>query len=67
VRFDFGRTTGYGRHTAFHVIQPANAVRSFQAALSGLPANTTFHYRAEVRTDFGVLFGPDRTFRTAHG
>jgi hypothetical protein len=64
VRFDFGRTTGYGRHTAFRVIHLANGLKTFQAALSGLPTRTKFHYRAEVRTDFGVLFGPDRTFTT---
>jgi len=32
--------------------------------LSGLPANTTLHYRLEVRTDFGSRFGADRTFTT---
>jgi hypothetical protein len=67
VRFDFGRTTGYGRHTAFHVIPPADVVKTFQAALTGLAPNTRFHYRVEVQTDFGVLFGPDRTFTTLHG
>jgi hypothetical protein len=66
VRFDFGRTTSYGRHSAFHRINVANAVRAFTASLTGLAANTTFHYRVEVRTDFGVLFGSDRTFKTLH-
>jgi hypothetical protein len=66
VRFDFGRTTSYGKHTAFQVIQPANALRTFRATVSGQPVNTRFHYRAEVRTDFGVLFGGDRVFTTLH-
>ena len=66
VRFDFGRTTAYGRHTAFHRIGVANTARAFSALLTGLSANTTFHFRAEVRTDFGVQFGPDRSFTTLH-
>jgi hypothetical protein len=69
VRFDFGRTTGYGRHTAFHRLRLGNSSQAFTARLSGLPAGTTFHLRTEVRTDFGSIFGADRTFttrRTSH-
>src|SRR5581483_8214880 len=64
VRFDFGKTTSYGKRTAFRRVKPANVATAIGAALSGLPPRTTLHYRIEVRTDCGSLVGADRTFTT---
>lgn len=64
VRFDFGRTTRYGNHTPFHHLNPTNATVQLSARLLGLPANTRLHFRIEVQTDFGAVFGADSTFKT---
>jgi hypothetical protein len=64
ARFDFGRTTSYGRHTAFHHVSPTNVSRAIRARLPRLRAGKRVHFRIEVRTDFGVLVGGDRTFKT---
>ena len=65
VSFQFGTTTAYGQTTAATAIAPTNAAVSFQGLLTGLPVNTTFHFRAVATTDFGVKLGPDQTVTTA--
>jgi hypothetical protein len=65
VRFDFGKTTSYGSVTPLRRLAPANTAVQGSAPLSGLPANTTLHYRLEVQTDFGSFFGADRKFTTS--
>ena len=65
VHFEFGTTTAYGNVTPNQRLDAAVAGRSFSAALSGLPAGTTIHYRVVVSTDFGTLTGDDATFTTA--
>jgi hypothetical protein len=42
-----------------------NAPAAFTAALAGLPAGTTVHYRAVASSDFGTFTGADRTLTTA--
>lgn len=65
VGFQYGTTTAYGSSTAVHRLAPANALVAYDGALAGLPASTTIHYRALARSDFGTLYGADRTLRTA--
>lgn len=65
VRFAYGTSTTYGSLTAPGRLAPANSPVPFTAALTGLPAGTTIHYRAQVRSDFGTLVGADRTLTTA--
>ena len=63
--FQFGTTTAYGGTTAAQKLAPGNADTPFNAAVTGLPAGTTIHYRAVVASDFGTFVGPDQTFQTA--
>jgi hypothetical protein len=64
VHFEFGETTAYGNRTADQQIAPGNDPAAFAADLSGLPAHTRIHYRSVAVTDFGVVDGPDQSFRT---
>ena len=63
---EFGTTTAYGSVDARTSASTrwSRAGRS-RAALDGLPAGTTIHYRVVVSTDFGTLTGDDATFTTA--
>jgi hypothetical protein len=64
VAFQFGTTTAYGQSTAAQTTGPDNAADAFSAALSGLPAGTTIHYRAVATSDFGTQVGADQTLKT---
>ncbi len=64
VRFDYGRTTHYGKRTHFVVLRPGNAARAIKATLTGLKSKARVHYRLEVRSDFSTRFGKDRSFTT---
>ena len=65
VSFQYGTTTAYGSQTAAIQEGPGLASRPASAAISGLAANTTYHYRI-VATDTNGLTSPgaDRSFRT---
>jgi len=65
VSFQFGATTAYGQSTAVQTIGLGNSPVAFNAQLTGLPANTTIHYRAVAQTDFGTFTGADQTVTTA--
>jgi hypothetical protein len=65
VHFDFGKSTSYGSSTAAQSLDPGENQTSFSGALTGLPANTTIHYRAVATSDFGTFVGADKTFKTA--
>ena len=62
---EFGTTTAYGSVTPNQRLDALAAGRTFSAALTGLPAGTTIHYRVVVSTDFGTITGADATFTTA--
>jgi hypothetical protein len=64
VHFDFGTTTAYGQSTPAQTVAVGNAPAAFSAALSGLPAGTTVHYRAVASSDFGTFAGADQTLTT---
>jgi hypothetical protein len=64
LSFEFGTTTAYRSTTTPHKTGPDNRSDAFTATLSGLPAETTIHYRAVALTDFGKFVGVDRTFAT---
>ncbi|HJS93602.1 MAG TPA: hypothetical protein VJ741_05020 [Solirubrobacteraceae bacterium] len=65
VHFDFGTTTAYGQSTAAQTVGVGNAPAAFSAALAGLPAGTTVHYRAVASSDFGTFAGADQTLTTS--
>jgi hypothetical protein len=67
VHFDFGPTPAYGSSTAVQRLGPANGTTAFSAAVNGLPAGGTVHYRAVAQSDFATIVGPDRTIGPAGG
>jgi hypothetical protein len=64
VSFQFGTTTAYGQSTTAQTTGPDNSADAFSAALTGLPAGTTIHYRAVATSDFGTQVGADQTLTT---
>ncbi|MBV9367948.1 MAG: hypothetical protein JO286_16560 [Solirubrobacterales bacterium] len=64
VSFQFGTTTAYGQSTPSQIIPVGNSPVAFSAALTGLPAGTTIHYRAVAQSDFGTFTGADQTLTT---
>jgi hypothetical protein len=63
VCLEYGTTTAYGSTTA---LQPKTAVGAFQAALVGLVAGTTYHFRAKAVGD-STVYGADGEFTTTSG
>lgn len=61
--FEYGTTTAYGSQTnstaSFSVSTPTSSI------ISGLRANTNYHYRTVASTGSGVFYGQDISFRTA--
>ena len=61
VWFDWGNTTSYGSATA---AQTLTATGAFTASITGLTANTTYHFRANVSSGGTTVNGADVTFET---
>ncbi|HEY1774868.1 MAG TPA: hypothetical protein VGG41_01800, partial [Solirubrobacteraceae bacterium] len=64
VSFQFGTTTAYGQSTPTQTTGPDNGADGLSAALSGLPAGTTIHYRVVTSSDFATAVGADQTLTT---
>jgi phosphodiesterase/alkaline phosphatase D-like protein len=65
VTFDYGLTTAYG--TTVAGVPPTvtgNSVTAVSAAIAGLTANTTYHYRIKGVSANGTSNGNDMTFTT---
>jgi len=62
--FEYGTTTGYGKHTAEASAGSGQSGRSVSAAIAGLAANTRYHYRVVATNAAGVSRGSDRSFTT---
>ncbi len=62
--FEYGTSTSYGTRTT---VENAGATRtlSVSAALSGLSAGSTYHFRVVATSSSGTTEGNDRTFITA--
>jgi plastocyanin len=63
VQFQYGTTTNYGSTTPMQT-QTGNTYRNISANISGLMANTTYHFRIVATNSTGTRFGGDRTFTT---
>jgi hypothetical protein len=63
VFFQYGTTTGYGLTTIIQN-QTGNTYRNIIANISGLMANTTYHFRIVATNSAGTRMGGDRTFTT---
>jgi phosphodiesterase/alkaline phosphatase D-like protein len=64
-RFEYGTTTAYGSQTAATNAISGTAPAAASAALSGLAADTLYHYRLTATSATDTSFGDDRTFTTA--
>jgi len=63
VYFQYGPTTSYGSTTPVQA-QGGNRFRDISANISGLSANTTYHFRIVATNSAGTRYGNDRTFTT---
>src|SRR6266404_7978271 len=63
VYFQYGTTISYG-HTTLSQIKTGNTYQSISANVSGLTANTTYHFRLVATNSAGTRYGVDRTFTT---
>ena len=64
-RFEYGTTAAYGSATTTQAIGAGNAAVPVSAAVTGLKAATTYHYRLVGTNADAAAGGVDRTFRTA--
>ena len=64
-RFEYGKTAAYGSSTAAIGAGAGALPVSVSAALTGLKAATTYHYRIAADNGDGTAVGADRTFTTA--
>lgn len=60
--FEWGLDTGYGNITPTEQKTTGDA---FSQLISGLQANTTYHFRAIATNLYGTSYGSDRSFTTA--
>jgi hypothetical protein len=60
----YGRTTSYGQRTAVRDAGSGTTPVSVAATLSGLPRQTTYHFRLVAVNANGTSRGVDRSFRT---
>jgi hypothetical protein len=62
--FEWGTTTGYGKRTSEAGAGSGQSARSVSEPISGLSANTRYHFRIVATNDAGVTRGRDRSFVT---
>jgi CSLREA domain-containing protein len=65
VQFQYGTSTNYGLNSPTTTVPAGASGTAVSASLTGLAANTTYHYRLVVANRDGVSLGADRTFSTA--
>jgi hypothetical protein len=63
--FQYGASTGYGSQTGVVPVGSGTASVNASAPLSGLTANTTYHFRIVATSANGTTDGADATFTTA--
>ena len=66
VYFQYGRTTSYGNRTP-NQTKTGNNSQNVSANISGLSANTTYHFRIVASNGAGTSYGTDRTLTTQYG
>jgi hypothetical protein len=63
IYFQYGTTTSYGLTTSIRS-RTGNSYQAVNASVSGLTANTTYHFRIVATNSAGTTRGSDRTFTT---
>ena len=61
VSFEWGVTTDYGNETTPEL---RKVTGTFEAELTGLAPNTTYHFRVKAVGSHGTVYGPDMQFTT---
>lgn len=64
-QFDYGTTSSYGSSTTAADAGSGTTAVSESAALTGLAAGTTYHYRIEATSSAGTTLGGDQSFTTS--
>jgi hypothetical protein len=64
VRFEYGRSTGYGSHTATIDAGKTDGYKPFSMAIDRLRPNTRYHFRAVATNAAGTTRSLDRSFVT---
>ncbi len=64
AHFEYGLTASYGQSTPEQSAGSGNAAALFEAAISGLEPNQTYHYRLVGTNGAGSTNGADATFKT---
>ena len=64
VRFEYGRSTGYGSHTATVDAGKTDGYKPFSMAIDRLRPNTRYHFRAVATNAAGTTRSLDRSFVT---
>ncbi len=62
--FEYGTTTAYGNSTAPTSAGAGTSLVAASASISGLAANTTYHYRLVANNASGTSLGADQSFTT---
>lgn len=62
--FQYGTTTSYGKVTPTQSKGSGTANVAVTAALTGLTANTTYHYKLVAANSAGTAYGVDKSFTT---
>jgi hypothetical protein len=65
AHFEYGTSTDYGTSTSNDDVGSGTSSVSTSAALSGLSAGTTYHYRLVATNSLGTSYGSDQTFVTS--
>ncbi|MGN6799538.1 MAG: hypothetical protein ACTHKS_15465 [Gaiellaceae bacterium] len=63
--FEYGTTTKYGKSTTHRSAATKAGAQTVTAPLTGLAANTAYHYRLVAKSDAGTRYGADATFTTS--
>jgi hypothetical protein len=64
-RFQYGKTTAYGGTTVVGDAKSGTSYIPVTAAITGLAAHTTYHFRITATNAGGTTHGSDRTFTTS--
>jgi phosphodiesterase/alkaline phosphatase D-like protein len=64
-RFEWGLTTGYGLGSTAVTLKAGTKAVSVKATAASLEPGTTYHYRLDAFSGSGLVYGRDRTVKTA--
>ncbi len=64
-KFEYGKSTSYGKTTATVTLPASTSASSVSATVKGLAANTTYHFRLVASSSAGSSTGQDVKFHTA--